>query len=578
MKEKKHDLILLRTIRARMTVSFVAVFLGIIAFMGISIYLFTGRVLENRNEQSYQKILEATDEILNDKVISYSGMARMLLGNETVQDVLQMQNTSGDKTMDPVRWQLLDTIGSTYIYNLKDLVGLYIFDNAGSYYYQDPGRTSYEVDQNVDYKKIVSSDWYQQTLTAAGKEIIFGYDVLQSSDNIISCVKVLNKLNTTDKIGLLVIQINKNTMRNVIGQFPVENDIYALINQGQIVYQNGYDEKVFQESLKAIFDNSKGDYLITSVDSEQEGWTLLHAVRKDAVFVEAAQLRNIILIVAVIALILTVILCITESRTITRPLLKLRDDIARVGQGKRTFYNSYGNDEVGIIGREFQNMVTKELELKERIAEEELLRKDSQLQLLQSQINPHFLYNTLDTLYWMAIEEGADQVADLTQSLSEIFKISLNEGAEFITIRDEIRFIEDYLHIQNVRFEDKFLVKILVDEDLMDICILKQILQPFVENAIYHGLEPKIEKGHITVNGTCEQDMLLFTIEDDGVGIAKGVDVMKGYAVSNVLQRIHLHYGKKAEIQFYSQQDKGTTVKICLPLKEVKNAQNSIAR
>lgn len=578
MKEKKHDLILFRTIRARMTVSFVAVFLGIIAFMGISIYLFTGRVLESRNEQSYQKILEATDEILNDKVTSYSGMARMLLGNETVQAVLQMQNTSDDRTMDPVRWQLLDTIGSTYIYNLQDLVGLYIFDNAGSYYYQDPGRTSYEVDQNVDYKKIVASDWYQQALAAAGKEIIFGYDVLQSSENIISCVKVLNKLNTTDKIGLLVIQINKNTMRNVIGQFPVENDIYALINQGQIVYQNGYDEKVFQDSLTDIFDNLKGDYLITSVDSEQEGWTLLHAVRKDAVFVEAVQLRNIILIVAVIALILTVILCITESRTITRPLLKLRDDIARVGQGKRTFYNSYGNDEVGIIGREFQNMVTKELELKEKIAEEELLRKDSQLQLLQSQINPHFLYNTLDTLYWMALEEGADQVADLTQSLSEIFKISLNEGAEFITIRGEIRFIEDYLHIQNVRFEDKFLVKILVDENLMDICILKQILQPFVENAIYHGLEPKIEKGHITVTGTCEQDMLLFTIEDDGVGIAEGVDVMKGYAVSNVLQRIRLHYGKKAEIWFYSQKDKGTTVKICLPLREVKNAQNSIAR
>ena len=271
MKEKKHDLILFRTIRARMTVSFVAVFLGIIAFMGISIYLFTGRVLESRNEQSYQKILEATDEILNDKVTSYSGMARMLLGNETVQAVLQMQNTSDDRTMDPVRWQLLDTIGSTYIYNLQDLVGLYIFDNAGSYYYQDPGRTSYEVDQNVDYKKIVASDWYQQALAAAGKEIIFGYDVLQSSENIISCVKVLNKLNTTDKIGLLVIQINKNTMRNVIGQFPVENDIYALINQGQIVYQNGYDEKVFQDSLTDIFDNLKGDYLITSVDSEQEG-------------------------------------------------------------------------------------------------------------------------------------------------------------------------------------------------------------------------------------------------------------------------------------------------------------------
>lgn len=131
-----------------------------------------------------------------------------------------------------------------------------------------------------------------------------------------------------------------------------------------------------------------------------------------------------------------------------------------------------------MIGTEFQNMVMKELKLKEQISKEELLRKDSQLQLLQSQINPHFLYNTLDTLYWMALEEGAEQVADLTQALSEIFKISLSEGVEFISVGDEIRFIEDYLHIQNVRFENKFLVKILVDEEIMDMHIIKQILQP----------------------------------------------------------------------------------------------------
>lgn len=576
MKERKNRFIFFHTIRVRMTVSFVTAFLIVIVFMGISIYMFTGRVLERRNEQSYQKILEAADEILNDKVTSYSGMARMLLGDEKVQTALQMEDTSDELAMDPVRWRMLDTIGSTYIYNLKDLVGIYIFDNEGKYYYQDPGRTSSEVEQNTEHIKMNNSDWYKQAIAAQGKEIIFGYDVLQSSDNIISCVKVLNKLNSMDKIGLLVIQINKNTMRNVIGQFPIENDIYALENQDQIVYQNGYDKNVFQENLTDILSTCQGKYLITSFESSQDGWTLFHAIRRDAVFSEAPQLRSIILAVAAFALILTVILCLTESKAITRPLLKLRDDIARVGQGKRTFHHSYGNDEVGVIGTEFQNMVMKELELKERIAQEEILRKDSQLQLLQSQINPHFLYNTLDTLYWMALEEGADKVADLTQSLSEIFKISLSEGVEFITIRDEIRFIEDYLHIQNVRFEGKFLVQILVDEELMDICILKQILQPFVENAIYHGLEPKIEKGHITVTGTCDEEMLVFTVEDDGVGIAEGVDVMKGYAVSNVQQRMRLHYGEKAELCFYSQKDQGTTVKIRLPFEEVKNAENCI--
>ena len=249
-----------------------------------------------------------------------------------------------------------------------------------------------------------------------------------------------------------------------------------------------------------------------------------------------------------------------------------------MGRGKRSFYHSYGNDEVGVIGTEFQNMVMKELKLKEQISKEELLRKDSQLQLLQSQINPHFLYNTLDTLYWMALEEGAEQVADLTQALSEIFKISLSEGVEFISVGDEIRFIEDYLHIQNVRFENKFLVKILVDEEIMDMHIIKQILQPFVENAIYHGLEPKIGKGCITITGKTQEDHLIFTVEDDGVGLPDGVDVMQGYAVSNVYQRIRLHYGEKADIQFESGPGEGTTVKLILPVEEVKNVKDRVDR
>ena len=161
-----------------------------------------------------------------------------------------------------------------------------------------------------------------------------------------------------------------------------------------------------------------------------------------------------------------VVLCILQARQITRPLEQLKKDIQRVGEGKRNFRNTFGDDEVGVIGREFQNMVTQQLQLKEQVAKEELLRKDSELQLLQSQINPHFLYNTLDTLYWMALGEDAEQSAELTQALSEIFKISLSEGEEFIAVRDEIKFIEDYLYIQNVRFEDKFLVQIQVDEEI----------------------------------------------------------------------------------------------------------------
>ena len=124
-------------------------------------------------------------------------------------------------------------------------------------------------------------------------------------------------------------------------------------------------------------------------------------------------------------------------------------------------------------------------------------------------------------------------------------------------MKDEIKFIEDYLYIQNVRFGDKFLVRIKVDEEIREKKILKQIIQPFVENAIYHGLEPKFGKGTLTVTGRKEEGFLVFTVSDDGVGIEDGVDVMKGYAVSNVYQRLKLHYGEKAELIFAGPQRTG---------------------
>ena len=176
------------------------------------------------------------------------------------------------------------------------------------------------------------------------------------------------------------------------------------------------------------------------------------------------------------------------------------------------------------------------------------------------------------------MDEDAEQSAELTQALSEIFKISLSEGEEFIAVRDEIKFIEDYLYIQNVRFEDKFLVQIKVDEEIRDIRILKQIIQPFVENAIYHGLEPKFGKGSLTVTGVKEDGYLVFQVRDDGVGIDENVDIMKGYAVSNVYQRLKLHYGKKAELKFDSRTGGGTVVTVRIPLGEVEYAEDRIDR
>ena len=574
IKRKFH--IQFKSIRNRMIFSFLLVFLAVIIFMGTGIYLFTVDMLESRNQRSYEQVLESAENVLADRISIYEGTARGILDNQSVQNTLQMEDDSSGEYMSQVRLNALNPVGRECIYEMEDVIALYLFDNSGKFYYEDPGRSSSEAEALIDYEAMQESRWYAQALEAKGKEVFLGYDVISGQPNRMSCVKVINRLNTTEKIGLMVLSISRDSMRNVIGQFPIQRDIYVLLNEGTVVYQNGYDEESYGESLASILKNENDEYLITRHSCEEPEWSMVHVVRRSDVVAEASSVRNIIVITAIFAVAVMILLCVLQARQITRPLEQLKKDIQRVGEGKRSFCHTFGDDEVGVIGREFQNMVTQQLQLKEQVAKEELLRKDSELQLLQSQINPHFLYNTLDTLYWMALSEDAEQSAELTQALSEIFKISLSEGEEFIAVRDEIKFIEDYLYIQNVRFEDKFLVQIQVDDEIQDIRILKQIIQPFVENAIYHGLEPKFGKGSLTVTGVKEDGYIVFQVTDDGVGIDEDVDIMKGYAVSNVYQRLKLHYGEKAELKFDSRPGGGTVVTIRIPLEEVGDAEDRI--
>ena len=552
IKRKLH--IQFRSIRNRMIFSFLLVFLAVLVFMGASIYLFTVNMLETRNQQSYEKILESAENVLDDRFSIYKGTVRSVLEDQAVQETLQEEDSTSGEFMSQGRLNELAPVGRELIYSMEDVTAVYLFDNSGKFYYEDPGRSTSDAEAAVNYEQI------QQAISG--------------TPNRMSCVKVINRLNGTDKIGLLVISISRDAMENVIGQFPVQRDIYVVMNRGMTVYQSGYDKEQFGNSLDAVLRNEDGRYLITEHECEETDWTLVHAVRRRDIFADASAVRTIIVVIGVFAAAVVVVLCILQARQITRPLEQLKKDIQRVGEGKRNFRNTFGDDDVGVIGREFQNMVTRQLQLKEQVAKEELLRKDSELQLLQSQINPHFLYNTLDTLYWMALGEDAEQSAELTQALSEIFKISLSEGEEFIAVQDEIKFIEDYLYIQNVRFEDKFLVQIQVDEGIRDLRILKQIIQPFVENAIYHGLEPKFGKGSLTVKGAKKDGCLVFQVTDDGVGIDDNVDIMKGYAVSNVYQRLKLHYGEKAELKFDGRPGGGTVVTVRIPLGEVGDAEN----
>ena len=241
--------------------------------------------------------------------------------------------------------------------------------------------------------------------------------------------------------------------------------------------------------------------------------------------------------------------------------------------------------------RQYLESLRESMEIRRSLMEKELLMeahlKDAQLKYLQAQINPHFLFNTLNAGAQLAMMEGADRTYEYVQNVAEFFRYNVKKSNDIVTVREELELVDHYIYILNVRFSGDIHYGKEIEEDLLDSCMPSMILQPIVENSIYHGLERKIGTGHLDIKVTVTDSHLIIMISDDGVGIEKGqVKVMNeqlralrleeenngetgkkgGIAVKNVNNRIKLLFGEEYGIYIYSQPDVGTDVEITLPV------------
>ena len=247
-------------------------------------------------------------------------------------------------------------------------------------------------------------------------------------------------------------------------------------------------------------------------------------------------------------------------------------------------------DEITELGMSFNIMIGKIKELLDsKIKEQENLKK-AELRALQAQINPHFLYNTLDTIIWMAESKKTDDVVNIVTALSSFFRISLSKGMDWITIGEEVERIRSYLTIQKMRYRDILDFKIEVDKDVAENTILKLLLQPLVENALYHGIKNKRQVGTISVRARRKgEDEVLLEVEDDGIGFTPGklaqlraeldddsgdIKLESGFGIGNVNNRIRLYYGKQYGLSIDSEYSTGTCVTLVIPAKMEMAPQN----
>lgn len=299
-----------------------------------------------------------------------------------------------------------------------------------------------------------------------------------------------------------------------------------------------------------------------------------------------AMLRFLIIAFACV-LVLILVFSYYIPLSIARPIRKLSKVTDLVAKGDLTVRSDVRSGaEVNMLSNSLNTMIDKINELLGQVTKEQTRLRKAEFELLQAQINPHFLYNTLDAIVWLAEAGDQKKVVSMVGSLSEFFRTSLNQGKDIVFIKEELQHVRSYLEIQQVRYQDILKYEIHVPEELHKYLIPKITIQPLVENALYHGIKNKRGPGKITITGKPEENFFVIRVEDNGIGISKErlMEVKDGishkvptekdiYGLYNVNERIRLNFGEKYGISIESVYGKGTTVNIILPYMENKPIQ-----
>ena len=308
-------------------------------------------------------------------------------------------------------------------------------------------------------------------------------------------------------------------------------------------------------------------------------WTLDQTVSVKE-FYKNMKRRIIITALVVLAMLgISLLFVWIATLRIAKPTRELLESMKTLGKENRyPRVKVITQDEIGMIGTEYNRMAENIETLIEKVYKMELAQKQAELEFLQMQINPHFLYNALDTISWKALGEGNTDVSEMSIALAELLRATIKKES-FISLKEEMSTVKDYLYIQEQRFGDKISVDYQIDENLEDYQVPNFILQPLIENAIIHGLEPKVEKGKLLLRIKKQGEKLYFLIADDGVGMSEREieilyeqceenDTSKSIGIKNVYRRLILCYGENSRLYIKSKKNKGTEIRFSIPLQE----------
>lgn len=571
-----------RSMQMTISISFTILSVCCMSLLGVMLYQQFTRKAENLT-------VENSRQLLNQTTINLEDYLRNMRRISDAMYYTVIKNTDiGSESLE-------DSMNLLYEANKDKLVSVACYTNDGKLTEASPIATE---KPGVDVK---SQKWFQD---AAGELENFHFStphVQNLFDDpsyryywVVSLSRTVELTrNGNSMLGVLLVDMNYSSIEQLLEKANTDTSgeyVYLMAPDGEIIYhpkQNLIHMGLYEENNTeaagyedtTVKENFHGEKRLVTVKTiSYTGWKLISVVPMKSFSMGMTGMRNLVVLLVALTVLAVVILNQMVSARISKPLRRLNDSVKEweAGNMNPDIYIG-GSMEVEHLGKTLRSTVAQIRQLMDDIVVEQEEKRKSELDALQSQINPHFLYNTLDSIVWMITGERYDDAVFMITQLASLFRISLSKGKTVIKIEDEVKHARNYMNIQKIRYKNSFEVDFQIEEDILDGCIVKLVLQPLLENAIYYGMEFMDGEGEIHVRGYRKDKDVYLEVEDNGLGMPEeeAAELLNGkerphkhgsgVGLVNVHSRLKLRFGEAYGLVIHSCPDEGMMVQIHIP-------------